>query len=103
ALAGSDHTVEVWKLAERRKVLTYRGHRQAVLSVAWSPDGRHIASGGKDHTVHIWDVSKNAQTQQSNFTYCGHKESVRSVAWSPDGQFIASGSDDCSVHVWQAI
>jgi WD40 repeat protein len=66
--------------------------------VAWSPDGKRIASGSTDHTVQIW----NATDGSNVFTYQGHAHAVFSVAWSPDGKRIASGSFDHTVQVWVA-
>jgi serine/threonine protein kinase len=77
---------------------TYHGYDK-MLAVAWSPDGKRIASGGIDHTVQVW----NATDGSSAFTYKGHSSSVNAVAWSPNGKWIASGSDDMTVQVWNAI
>jgi len=77
---------------------TYRGHSNIVWKVAWSPDGKRIASGGDDDTVQVWD----ATTGGNVYTYRGHSHAVLAVAWSPDGKRIASGGDDKTVQVWDA-
>src|SRR2546428_716984 len=74
----------------------YRKHSAAVLNIAWSPDGKKIASAGADKTVHIW----NATSKNPTFIYRNHAKPVSAVAWSPDGSRIVSGSCDTTVQVW---
>lgn len=113
ATAGSDKTVQVWEARTETRLLTYRGHAgdvwmerlveaglpSAVRALAWSPDGRRIASGG-DRTVQVWEAESGTRL----LTYRGHKYWVGALAWSPDGQRLASVSHGSSaaVEVWEA-
>ncbi|PVF95978.1 WD40 repeat-like protein [Serendipita vermifera] len=77
----------------------WQGHTGGVLSVAFSPDGRQIASGSSDYTIRLWDSKTGQQTGEP---LQGHTLSVYSVAFSPDGQQIASGSVDKTIRRWDA-
>lgn len=71
------------------------GHDCAVYSVAFSPDGRYLASGSEDETIKIWDTT----TGEERRTLEGHNHSIYSVAFSPDGRRIASGSYDETIKI----
>jgi WD domain, G-beta repeat len=94
----SDPTVQVWDVVDDGHVFTYRGHTATVFGIAWSPDGRRIASGSADKTVQVWDATDGHHI----FTYSGHTWWVLDVAWSPDGKHLASAGADNTVQVWDA-
>jgi WD40 repeat protein len=64
--------------------------------VAWSPDGKQIASGLAVGDIIIWD----AVTGKPQATLTGHTALVSSVAWSPDGKQLASTSYDMTAIIW---
>jgi len=73
------------------------GHTNTVVSVAFSPDGKTIASGSYDGTIILWDV---ANGQPIGNLIQASKGFIRSIAFSPDGKTIASGGDDNAVILW---
>ena len=94
----SDHLVRIWDSKAGRECLSLKGHASNVLSVAFSPDGRRIASGGGDRTVKLWDT----RTGQERLTFKGHAGAVDAACFSPDGKTVASASGDLTVKLWDA-
>jgi len=80
---------------------TYRGHTQRATAVAWSLDGRYIASGSLDKTVQVWAANPGDHVRP--YVYRGHTDSVYAVDWSPDSRRVVSGSSDRTVQVWDAF
>ena len=68
----------------------------AVWTIALSPNGKTIASGGHDGKVRLWDV----ETEKLVARWTGHTDLTRSLCWSVDGERVVSGSHDGTIRVW---
>jgi WD40 repeat protein/predicted Ser/Thr protein kinase len=106
ASAGADRTIRVWQATGRQDLAVLHGHTGRVVEVAFTPDGRRLASMScssawvfaGDDTARIWDVDPTATLPVLH----GHTRDVYPVAYSPDGRWLASGSWDKSVRLWDA-
>jgi WD40 repeat protein len=76
---------------------TFQEHEQDIYGVAWSPDGRLLASGGKERTILVWAAEDGRRVHSLR----GHQQTMGALAWSPDGQMLASGSDDNTIRIWE--
>lgn len=97
ASSGDDRRVLLWDASTGQQIDELRHtHTAAINSIAFSPDGRLLATGSSDFTVRILDIENDRElkvlSQHTNF--------VSSVAFSPNGQVIASGSTDETVILW---
>ena len=96
-IAAATHE-DIWMYDARSgvtlKLLT--GHTDAVLTVAFSPSGNYLASGGSDGTVRGWYVRTGTLVE----TFQGHGGAVRSVRFSPDGSTLASACVDKHIRLW---
>lgn len=81
---------------EYKEARTLSGHTSSVLSLAFSMDGRYLASGSTDGAIKIWNVATGREVR----TLTGHNSAVNSVAFSPDGRSLVSGSSDDTVLFW---
>jgi RNA polymerase sigma factor (sigma-70 family) len=91
-LAGEDSGARVWDVKtgkEIRQIRGAKGDKEAVRSVAFSPDGRRIATAGADRTVRLWDAATGKEIVRVQ----GQGREVGSVAFSPDGKVLAATGD----------
>ena len=78
------------------RVTNLEGHISTLTCVAFSPDGKLLATGSKDKTAKIWDLSSG----KALINLEGHTQPISSVAFSPDGKKLATGSEDKTAKIW---
>ncbi|KJZ69045.1 hypothetical protein HIM_11571 [Hirsutella minnesotensis 3608] len=94
--ATATRTVRLWDPATGAHGHPLEGHGDWVTTVAFSPDGKTLASASGDSTVRLWDPATGAHRHPLE----GHGGWVTAVAFSPDGKTLASASDDSTVRLW---
>jgi WD40 repeat protein len=82
-----------------RRTATLIEHNDLLTTMAWSPNGKYIATDGSlSDEVIIWEVASGQRVSR----FSGHSATVQSVAWSPNGKWVASGGLDNLIQVWDA-
>src|SRR5207249_2788725 len=88
--AGWGNNVVIWSPTDGREVGRLQGHLSHINGLAFSPDGRQLATASADSTVKVWDIASGRELRSLS----GHTAAASSVAWSADGKLLASGSAD---------
>ena len=97
-----DPAIRLWELASGKEVATLEGHEESTHGLAFSPDGKLLAScsGGSqiinDQTVRVWDLTTGRELRRLE----GHCGTVNAVAFAHDGRSVVSGSEDATALVW---
>ena len=77
-------------------ILKLKGHESYVQGLAFSPDGKILASSAVDKKIRLWNIPDGSDLK----TLEGHGEEIKGLAFSPDGKLLASASDDTTVKLW---
>ncbi|MBD2169496.1 ribosome assembly protein 4 [Calothrix membranacea FACHB-236] len=110
ASGSDDNTIKLWDVSTGKVIQTLpplqeatptesyidSGHQDSVTSIAFSSDGKKLASGSEDKTIKLWDISTGQLLQ----TFSGHGDVIKTIALSSDGQKLASGSKDKTIKLW---
>lgn len=95
--SAAPNTINLWDDESGALIRTLEGHADSVTSVAWSPDGRTLASGSYDRTIRLWNPDDGSHIATLN----GHTGAVFAVAFNPNGRLLASsGSYDQTIRLW---
>ena len=105
--SSRDTIIKLWEVGSGTELRTFRGHfsevssmpfsSYGVSSVAFSPNGKLLASGNLDRTVKLWDVERGSELR----TFMGHSAGISSVALNPNGKLLASGNRDNTIKLWE--
>src|SRR5205807_5024555 len=90
--------VKLWDVGTGKLLRDLKDHSDAVYGLAFSPDGKLLASASADRTVKVWDVA----TGRRLYSLAESTDWVYAVDWSPDGKHVAAAGVDKSIRVWEA-
>jgi WD40 repeat protein/serine/threonine protein kinase len=97
ASAGMENgSVEIWDMEKKVLRHTLREHKGRVWAVAFSTDGRRLASGDDDGFLRLWD----AEGGKLLASYPSHQKGIKGIAISPDGKHVAAGCRDATIRIW---
>jgi WD40 repeat protein len=99
-LRASRGVIKIWKVDDGEDVLSFQGQQGVILSLAYRPDGKYIASSSinEDNSFVVWDTA----TGKDQRVVRGHASHVHRLRYSPDGRVLASASTDGEVKLWDA-
>ncbi len=87
-----------WSVLDGKLLKVLPGHKDAIYSIALSPDGKRLATGSYDQKIKLWDLATGRELN----TLSGHNGCVYGLAFRPDGIILASASADRTVKLWDA-
>jgi WD40 repeat protein len=100
AVPSRQGTVSIYRVSDRTLLRVVPAHNAPVNAVAFSRDGRRLATGSDDRAVKVWEVSADGRNVRLLYTLNEHTSWINALAFSPDGTALASASHDQTIRVW---
>lgn len=100
AIACGDGFIRMIDLNELKLINEFPAHTGSVYSVKFSPDGKHLLSGGKDAHLKIWKMEDGQWMMDQSIP--AHNFAIYSIVFSPDGKYFATASRDKTIKVWDS-
>ncbi|XCN75361.1 MAG: hypothetical protein Q3M24_11725 [Candidatus Electrothrix aestuarii] len=94
--SASRKEIKIWNAVTGKQLRSLPGQKEGVSSIAFSPDGRLLASGSSDTTIVLWEASTGKRVR----TLKGHTDRVGNIVFSPNGRLLASTSKDMTIGIW---
>jgi len=95
--AAVGKTIDLWDVETGVKLHTLPKQSDKVRSIAFSPDGKLLASGNEDSMIHLWDVVNKRELEVLPHE---HRAAISALVFSPDGKLLLSGSEDNTIRLW---
>jgi RNA polymerase sigma factor (sigma-70 family) len=97
-IGEADRAIHLWDVGTGQKVQTFQGHQGWVNTLAFFPDGKHLASGSEDRTICVWNVATGRAIRR----WQGHAQGVSYLALFRDGKTLASVGGEPVIRLWDA-
>lgn len=95
----SGNDINLWDATDGARIATLAAHTAAIHALAFSPDGKLLASASDDHTAILWDVHERKLVRKLS----AHKSEVQAVSFSADGKQLATAGRDSHAVIWSVV
>jgi serine/threonine protein kinase len=96
ASGGADKAVNLWNLDTLDRIRSYKGHRDLITALSFSPNGKLLVSASLDGNIRVWSTSSNRLLRR----LYGHRGRVGALSFSPDSKTLASSGADGQLRIW---